>query len=138
MRGTSSPTSSSWASSWPCGAEATLRADAPRSSLHPQEVRMRALVLLATLLGLATTLGAQGRHPNARQGFWVGFGFGSGSVGLSCNSCDSTRVASFSGYLRAGGTLSSKVLLGGETNGWAHSEGAVNESVAYGSLVVLW
>ncbi len=99
---------------------------------------MRAFVLTATLLGLATTLAAQGRHTNARQGFWVGFGFGSGSVGLSCDSCGTDRIASFSGYLRAGGTLSSNVLLGGETNGWAHSEGGVDESVGYGSLVVLW
>ncbi len=99
---------------------------------------MRALVLLATLLGLATSLEAQGRHPNARHGFWVGFGLGSGSVGLSCDSCSTDRIASFSGYLRAGGTLSSNVLLGGETNGWTHSKGGVDESVGYGSFVVLW
>ncbi len=98
---------------------------------------MRALVLFATLLGLATTLGAQGRHPNARQGFWVGFGFGSGSVGLDCTSCNTDRVSAPSGYIRAGGTLSPKLLLGGESNGWVHHEGDVDESVGYGSFIVM-
>ena len=69
---------------------------------------MRALVLLATLLGLATSLEAQGRHPNARQGFWVGFGFGSGSVGVFASHSGS----SYTTKVDASHTPGSKLVVG--------------------------
>jgi hypothetical protein len=99
---------------------------------------MRAFGLLATLLGLAATLEAQGRHPNTRQGFWVGFGFGSGSVGLDCTDCASDRTGGPSGYIRAGATLSPKILLGVEGNAWSHSQGSLDESIGYGSAIIMW
>jgi hypothetical protein len=99
---------------------------------------MRACVLFAVLLGLGGSLSAQSRHPNTREGFWIGLGVGSGSTGLDCTDCTSDRTAGPSGYIRAGATLSPKVLLGVEGNGWAHSQGTLDESVGYGSVILMW
>ena len=74
-------------------------------------------VIAALALVAATTAAAQ--RPQTRRGFWVGFGFGSGSAGLSCDGCGSIdRDGALSGYLKFGGTLSRQLLLGAETNGW--------------------
>lgn len=75
---------------------------------------------------------------NPRQGFWIGFGLGAGSVGADCSNCDTVRAGGFSGYLRMGGTLSRHFLLGGELNGWGHTESGADESMGFGSLVLLW
>ena len=103
---------------------------------------MRALILIATLLACGASV-AQAQSPgrtNARQGFWVGFGLGGGSAGTNCSlsSCGNDRSTGLSGYARLGGTLSRSLLLGVETNGWRHSEAGVNESIGFGSFVVLW
>lgn len=83
----------------------------------------RLLVTLATLACLGAA-GLSAQRPQTREGFWIGFGFGGGSAGLSCNVvCDSlSRETGFSGYLKMGGTLSPKLLLGGESTGWTKSE----------------
>ena len=73
-------------------------------------------------LALALTSVAQAQHPQTREGFWIGFGFGYGSAGLTCTSpCafnSSAKGGGATGYIKLGGTLNSKVLLGGEVNGW--------------------
>src|SRR5574342_874795 len=76
-----------------------------------------------------------GARPNTREGFWIGFGFGLGSTGADCTSCSNDRTSGFSGYLRMGGTVSRHVLLGGETNGWLHSESGVDETLGFASFV---
>src|SRR3972149_3788109 len=84
-----------------------------------------ALLLVASLAG---HLGAQG-HPQTREGFWISFGFGYGSIGCEdCNNAD--RVSGGSAYLSMGGTLSQRLLLGGEANGWSREEGNVTVSIA--------
>lgn len=97
-----------------------------------------ALIVLAALA--TTTAEAQKPAPgrNARQGFWIGFGFGPGSVGFDCASCGSDRTTGGSGYLRLGGTISQSFLLGFEANGWAKSEGGVDDVVATGFLMAHW
>jgi hypothetical protein len=101
---------------------------------------MRTVMLIATLLAClsSSTQAQSSRRANARQGFWVGFGLGSGSAGTNCPSCNTVRSSGLSGYARLGGTLSRSILLGVETNGWAHSEAGVDESIGFGSVVVLW
>ena len=87
---------------------------------------MRAVIrVLVSFLGLAgfavTTAWAQ--HPQTREGFWIGFGFGYGTAGLTCDACGSTtREGSASGYVKLGGTLNKSVLLGGEVDAWTKSE----------------
>lgn len=55
-----------------------------------------------------------------RKGFYIGFGLGYGSLGVSCGECDFDfdREGGFSGWFELGGTLSPNWLLGAETNGW--------------------
>ena len=78
--------------------------------------RISAAALLLALLGAAA---ARAQHPQTRQGFWIGFGLGFGSLGLSCDGCSSIdRESGVSGFLKMGGTVSDKLLLGGESNGW--------------------
>jgi hypothetical protein len=82
-------------------------------------------VLLGLALVGAGVLDAQGK-PQTRQGYWIGFGLGGGSLGNSCDvvgggSCsDGLESSSMggSGYLRIGGTVSPKLLIAGETTGW--------------------
>jgi hypothetical protein len=105
-------------------------------------MRVLKAVLALTIL-TAGGLSAQTKYdpstnPNPRRGFWIGFGLGAGSAGVDCQSCTSDRTTGFSGYLRLGGTLSRHLLLGGETNGWVHSESGVDQSIGYGSVVLLW
>ena len=73
---------------------------------------------LALLILSAAPLQAQ--RPQVREGFWIGFGFGYGSLGASCDGCaDIDREGGATFHLRMGGTLAPNLLLGGELNGWA-------------------
>lgn len=89
---------------------------------------------LATLVLLWGALqSASAQQTQERKGFWFGFGLGYGSVG--CDDCDG-REGSGTGYLRLGGTVSRKVLIGFEANGWAKSENDVTVSIGNGSAVI--
>ena len=80
---------------------------------------VRYAVPLCVLFALSSSsLWAQGTQ--TREGFWIGFGFGYGSLGLSCDGCDGdiAREGGVSAHIRLGGTLNSKLLLGFESNGW--------------------
>jgi hypothetical protein len=92
---------------------------------------MAAAARLLVTLGTLACLGAAGlwaQRPQTRDGFWIGFGFGGGSAGLSCSTtfdpdcANQSRETGFTGYLKIGGTLTPKVLLGGESTGWLKSE----------------
>ena len=64
----------------------------------------RCVAVLAVLaLALAPAAPGQG-HPQTRQGFWIGFGLGWGSLSYSCTGCSGSEGA-LSGYLKLGGTL---------------------------------
>lgn len=54
-----------------------------------------------------------------RDGFFIGFGFGLGSLGVE--DADD-RESAFSGYFKIGGAINDKVLLGAESNGWIKNE----------------
>lgn len=82
----------------------------------------RSMAMLSALVVLgASTASAQ--HPQTRKGFWIGFGFGWGSYGISCSGCSGVgREGSYTGYLKMGGTVSPHFLLGGESIAWSKSE----------------
>ena len=88
---------------------------------------MRSMTRLFTVAGMLALMGApvaQAQHPQTRQGFWVGFGFGYGSLKLSCSGClNVPSEGGISGFLKMGGTVSDKLLLGGETNGFTKKIG---------------
>ena len=97
---------------------------------------MRAVAQLVAVVGLLAVgaLGsAQAQRAQTREGFWIGFGFGYGSSSLSCGSgCSFTsdsKGGGGAGYLKMGGTLSPKVLLGGEVNGWVKDVSGTTEEV---------
>jgi hypothetical protein len=86
---------------------------------------LRSLTATAALTVLGVSAAAA-QHPQVRQGFWIGFGFGYGSSNVSCDGCgSSSRESGGAGFIKLGGTLSDKVLLGGEINAWTKSTGGV-------------
>jgi hypothetical protein len=90
-------------------------------------------------LGLVTALSvpvaAQG-NPQTRQGFFISFGFGAGSLG--CDDCDDERLNGVNAYLRIGGTLSQRLLIGGEVNGWSKTENDATLTVSNVGPVILF
>ncbi len=74
--------------------------------------------LVAVIVLFAASTASAG-HPQERQGFWIGFGGGYGSADASCDDCEGgEREGSFTGFVKLGGTLNERVLLGFEGNGW--------------------
>jgi hypothetical protein len=95
-------------------------------------------VTVAVALVLAGASVANAQHAQTRKGFWIGFGLGMGSLGFTCDGCISDRESALSGYLKMGGTLSPKLLLGGETNGWTKSEGGTTMTAGNLSLTAYY
>ena len=84
--------------------------------------RLRITLSVVTLVVcLASTAHAQGRHRH--DGFWVGFGFG-GGVNTAANVEEGKRGGA-AAFVRLGGTLSQKWLLGGELSIWGRQDDAV-------------
>ena len=82
----------------------------------------RGIATVSALLVLgASTASAQ--HPQTRKGFWIGFGAGWGSYGISCSGCSGLgRTGSYTGYIKLGGTLNPHLLLGAESIAWSKTE----------------
>jgi hypothetical protein len=82
----------------------------------------RTITLLAlAIVGTSVAAPAAAQTPREHRGFWISFGLGGGwnlarNVGL-----DSSSTGGGAAYLRLGGTLSEKFLLGGEVIGWGRS-----------------
>jgi hypothetical protein len=65
-------------------------------------------------------------HPQERRGFWIGFGAGVGSAHSTCDECDGGgRETAPAGYLKLGGTLSERLLFGGDFNFWSKEQDGV-------------
>lgn len=79
---------------------------------------VRSLLPLIILLALnSSSLWAQ--QQQTREGVWVGVGFGYGSLDAACDECgDFSHEEGVTAHFRIGGTLSPKVLLGFESDGW--------------------
>jgi len=91
-----------------------------------------ALTLIA-LVGAAAPSDVEAQRPHTREGFFIGFGLGLGTLG--CDDCDE-REAGLSGYLKLGGTVNDRVLLGFESSGWTKEESGVTLSQGNASAVV--
>jgi hypothetical protein len=79
------------------------------------------------MLGLITsTTAAQDESPR-RSGFWLNAGFGWGSADWNCDGCDTDRESGVTGQIALGGTLSSQLLLGVESNGWYKDENGIKQ-----------
>jgi hypothetical protein len=87
------------------------------------------IVVVAALLLLVPGSEVAAQHPHVRQGFWIGFGLGYGSLGASdCDGCG--REGGFTGVFRLGGKLSDRWLLGFESNAWIEEEFETTFSVS--------
>jgi hypothetical protein len=100
----------------PCNAQAALRLS-----------RGGAAVFVVLLAGASTRpAAAQGWGPptEVRHGFWIAAGAGHGFTDLACGICNGDReTGGVSGYVRLGGTLTSRVLLGGDVTLWRRGGG---------------
>jgi hypothetical protein len=76
-------------------------------------------ILLALFVSIGTPQSLSGQAP-ARDGFFIGFGVGGGSIGFEG---DSEREVGGAGYFKIGGALSDKVLLGAEVGAWSKEMG---------------
>lgn len=61
---------------------------------------------------------------DARKGFWIGAGLGTGAGSMHCAICEHEREQGTAGYLRAGTTVNRKLLLGVEAEGWQRTADA--------------
>lgn len=80
---------------------------------------IRILTAIMFCLFVATSF-AHAQRRQRHEGFWIGFGIGGGanlSTGL-----DDERSGGGGGYLRLGGNLSQKLLLGGEIMVWGRRD----------------
>ncbi len=82
-------------------------------------------LLVAMLAGVAGVANAA-MYPNDRGNWYLGFGIGGGSAGLSDNSGNtSDRTSGTMASLRGGYMLNPKVALAIEGNGWSKEENGV-------------
>ncbi|HXF95255.1 MAG TPA: outer membrane beta-barrel protein [Gemmatimonadales bacterium] len=90
-------------------------------------LRFLMAAVLLTLLGASM---ASAQRPQTRRGFWIGFGIGYGSADVSCDGCGNVDAeGGFSSFIKLGGTLNDKVLLGADITGWTKSEGGTTATL---------
>ncbi len=111
-------------------------------ALRGSDARVAALV---AALGLCVALGAlapgaafaQGDVP-VRDGQWIAVGLGGGLDQVACGVCASTPKPGIAGHVRFGGTLSRRLLLGGEFDLWTRGDEGVRQFLASLGAVALF
>ena len=73
-----------------------------------------------------------------RDGLWWGVGMGAGFDRFFCEICDGNIQAGWTGYLRLGGTVSPRLLLGGELSGWLNGKEEATQTMGAVSFVAYW
>ena len=113
----------------------------PLSRSGPVQFWSAVALVAVVLSGLIVTVAAgQGFGPvtESRQGVWFGGSLGQGHADLSCGICGGDQATGgISGNLRIGGTLSPRLLLGGELTGWQQN-GEIHQTVLVGTLAGTW
>lgn len=82
---------------------------------------MKVVGRMVTIVAALTMIGAgwaAAQRPQTRQGFWIAFGLGFGSADLTCDGCAFDRETGGAAHIRLGGTVSPRLLLGGDVTGW--------------------
>lgn len=89
-------------------------------------------------LGACLAIGAgEAAGQSAREGQWLGVGLGGGVDQVACSVCAGDARPGIAGHLRFGGTLSSRLLVGGEFALWTRSDDGVRQFLAALSAVGL-
>src|SRR2546422_9226141 len=97
--------------------------------------RLPVVLGCALAITLATELPAQ--RPQARSGFWYAFGLGTGWARVACQICRADHRPGVSAYLRLGGGLRRRVVVGAELAAWgrrAHGGGGKPAGVGAAAL----
>src|SRR4051812_44784687 len=100
--------------------------------------RNRVVVMTGMTLGIvAGSAAAQARAKiQEHRGFWIGFGVG-GGTNLS-EGLDGKRLGGGAGYLRLGGTVSQRVLLGFDGVFWGRDQSGNTIARGNGSFAMLF
>lgn len=94
------------------------------------------LLLLSTGSFLLPDSGSAQARSQTREGFFMGIGLGWASLG--CSDCGGEREPGASGYLKLGGTVSPRLLLGFELDAWTREENGVMLSQGNASAVAFF
>lgn len=90
-----------------------------------------AIAIIATTLALsATARDALAQRPQTRQGVNVSFGLGGGSAGIRCDGCTRGREGGNLFYLNIGGTITPRLTIGGELNGFGRTSNEEDLTIA--------
>ena len=96
-------------------------------------------VILATSISAAAPVTAQGEANTRRAGLWLTAGGGEARNRVDCDNCgEIERYWGGTGFLRAGGTLSDRVRVGGETYSWQRSFESSASYVRGLQGIILW
>lgn len=71
-------------------------------------------------------------------GFWWGLSASYGRVYVACEICDADRGAAVALGIAVGGTVSDRLRLGGEVNGWTSGDAGVDEYAGSIGAVAYW
>lgn len=66
---------------------------------------------------------AWAQRPQSRQGFWIGLGLGYGEAYATCTGCGTANEGGLTGFLKLGGTVGARMLVGGAVNAWKSRNG---------------
>jgi hypothetical protein len=105
--------------------------DAPLSRDSMKRLASSVMCAVALVVGAGRPGAAQG-NPQTRDGFFIGFGIGSGSLG--CDDC-SSRESAASGYLKMGGTINQHLLIGGQVDVWTKTVN--NATLSFGNVAAM-
>ena len=83
----------------------------------------RGLAIGLALMSLPAAASAQ----TARDGQWLGVGLGGGLDQVACDACAGTPKSGLTGYVRFGGTLSERLLLGAEVDLWTRGDDGIRQ-----------
>lgn len=96
----------------------------------------RGLAVAAMLVALsAASIEAQVQ----REGQWLAVGLGGGVDQISCGVCQGDPKTGITGFVRFGGTISDRLLLGAEFDGWTRSDESIRQYMgALNAIAVLY
>ncbi|MDH3734054.1 MAG: hypothetical protein OEU54_10990 [Gemmatimonadota bacterium] len=72
-----------------------------------------------------------------RDGQWLAVGLGAGLDQISCSICEGTPKSGIAGFVRFGGTITDRLLIGAEFDGWTRGEEEIRQYMGSLSAVAL-
>jgi len=131
----------SWAAPGPRVASNKEECAMTRANHVPRKCRLPRLtivLLAAGVLAIPALAGAQ-PHPNTRgPGWFIGFGIGGGSAGISADGSSSDREGGVAGSFRGGYCFTNELGLGLETNGWSKEDSGVTTTFSTGGATLYY